>query len=83
MPTSMTVTPERLRTNAWGRYYVSSDCDGCGVCALYAPANFAGTLDRSHFAVLHQPLGYEEEKAVQAALRGCPLRCIHDDGGLD
>jgi ferredoxin len=80
MTTSLMVIPERIRANAWGRYYVTAECDGCGSCAEQAPANFAGTFDRSCFAVLHQPLGPQEESAVRAAMRSCPLRCIHDDG---
>jgi ferredoxin len=71
---------ERLRPNAWGRYYVTADCDGCGLCASHAPANFAGSFDRAYYAVLHQPLGEKEERAVQAAMVNCPLHCIHDDG---
>lgn len=29
----MLPTGERLRANVWGRYYVTDECDGCGICA--------------------------------------------------
>jgi len=81
--TSLAILPERLRANAWGRYYVTAECDACGLCAAYAPANFASTFDRSYYAILHQPEGPQEEKAVRTAMMVCPCRCIHDDGDGD
>jgi ferredoxin len=71
---------ERLRPNAWGRYYVTAECNGCGLCASCAPANFAPSFDRAYHAVLHQPLGEGERRDVRLALAVCPLQCIHDDG---
>jgi len=75
--------PQRLRANAWGRYYVTSECNGCGVCAWCAPDNFGTTADRAFFAVAFQPVGEDEQRAVEAAMAACPLRCIHDDGETD
>jgi ferredoxin len=71
---------ERLRPNAWGRYYVTADCNGCGLCVYCAPLNFAPSVDGAYCAVLHQPMGEWEEEAVAAAMTACPLHCIHDDG---
>jgi ferredoxin len=78
--TSSPAAAERLRPNAWGPYYVSSDCNGCGLCVYCAPQNFARSIDGTYCAVLHQPLGEGEEQAVVAAMAACPLQCIHDDG---
>jgi ferredoxin len=78
--TTMPIAAERLRANAWGRYYVTAECNACGICAFLAPDNFASSYDRTYFAVLHQPLGEAEEEAAQAAMAACPLHCIHDDG---
>lgn len=71
---------ERLRANAWGRYYVTDECDACGICATCAPANFARSWDGSYFAVWHQPEGRAEEEAVRGAMEMCPLGCIMNDG---
>jgi ferredoxin len=78
--TSLVVVQERLRANAWGRYYVTAECNGCGLCASYAPVSFAAPFDRGYYAVAHQPLGPAEEAAVRTAMLVCPFRCIHDDG---
>ena len=80
--TSLTVVSERLRANAWGRYYVTAECNGCGLCARYAPDNFAAPFDGAYYAILHQPLGAREEAAVRTAMLVCPFRCIHDDGDV-
>lgn len=74
---------ERIRANAWGKYYVTGECNGCGVCAWCAPQNFGTTFDRAYFAVMHQPVGESEREAVEAAVAACPLHCIHDDGETD
>jgi ferredoxin len=78
----MIATAERLRANAWGRYYVTDECDACGICATHAPANFAQGWDGTYFAVLHQPEGVAEAVAVRQAMEACPLECIRDDGDL-
>ena len=31
---------EPLRANAFGAFYVTQDCDGCGICVEIAPAIF-------------------------------------------
>jgi ferredoxin len=71
---------ERLRANAWGRYYVTSDCNGCGVCASCAPDNVAPSWDGSYCAVACQPVGDKEEREMRDAQDACPLQCLHDDG---
>lgn len=76
----MEPTGERIRANAWGRYYVTDECDACGICASYAPENFASSWDGTYYAVLQQPADDDEEIAVQDAMEACPLRCIRDDG---
>ena len=76
----MMATGERLRANSWGRYYVTDDCNACGICAGIAPANFARSWDGTYFALLHQPEGAAEQAAVREAMEACPLGCIGDDG---
>ena len=75
----MEPTGERIRVNAWGPFYVTDLCDGCGLCAQHASENFAKSWDGTYYAVAQQP---ESTDAVQAMLRAaeaCPLHCIKDD----
>jgi len=73
-------TGHRLRTNAWGRYYVTDECNGCGLCAAYARVNFEPTWDGSYYCVVQQPYDEGEEQDMIRALKACPLHCIRDDG---
>jgi ferredoxin len=77
------VRGERLRKNAWGRYYVTDACNGCGVCVDYAVMNFAASDDGRYFYVIQQPQDEGEEEMVRAAMRACPEECIGDDGDED
>jgi len=79
----MLPTGERRRTNVWGRYYVTDECDGCGVCAIHAPLNFERSWDRTYYAVAQQPQDEAEEGAMRAAIAACPLHCIEYDPDMD
>jgi ferredoxin len=72
-------TGERLRANAWGPFYVTDECDACGICAVSAPENFARSWDGTYFAVLQQPENVREVQAVREAMTACPRQCIKDD----
>lgn len=76
----MTATAERLRRNAYGKYYVTDECDGCGICASYAMLNFASSEDGSYHYVVQQPHDEWEEQAILDAMEACPMGCIKDDG---
>jgi len=71
---------ERIRASAWGRYYVTDECDACGLCAECAPGNFGRSWDGTYYAVAAQPTTDREEREVEQAMATCPLQCIHDDG---
>lgn len=77
----MLATGERIRANAWGPYYVSDECNGCGLCAYAAPLNFAPSWDGTYYAVVAQPGDLTERIDMEAARDSCPLQCIHNDGG--
>jgi ferredoxin len=76
----MLATGERIRANAWGRYYVTDECDGCGLCSFIAPANISRSWDGSYYGVAIQPENPAEVAALEAARDACPLLCLHDDG---
>jgi ferredoxin len=76
----MIATGERLRRNAWGRYYVTDECNACGLCESYARANFTTSPDSEYYFVVQQPADEDEAQAIRDALENCPLGCIHDDG---
>jgi ferredoxin len=71
---------ERLRANAFGRYYVTGDCDGCGDCVETAPMNFAFSSDKEYCAVHAQPEEGVEEERVREVMEACPLDAVRDDG---
>lgn len=73
-------THERLRSNQWGKYYVTSDCNGCGVCVACAPENMQHSWDGTYCAVAAQPANEREERDLEAAQAACPLQCLHSDG---
>lgn len=76
----MLPTGERIRANAWGRYYVTDECDACGLCDESAPGLFARSWDGSYYAVVAQPATPDEERALWGAMACCPRQCIKDDG---
>lgn len=78
----MITSTERIRANAWGRYYVTGECNACGVCAACAPDNIGPAWDGTYYAVACQPADGREERELQDAMAACPLHCIHDDGDL-
>jgi ferredoxin len=78
----MTISAERLRANAWGPYYVTGECNACGVCAACAPDNIGRAWDGTYFAVAFQPHYAREEQEMKDAMSACPLGCLRDDGDL-
>ena len=78
-----TAQADPIRANAWGAFYVTAECDGCGQCAALAPDNVGTTFDGAYYGVMHQPVGEDEERALRAAMAACPRHCIHDDGDTD
>ena len=76
----MMASAARLRRNAYGKYYVTDGCDGCGICASYAMLNFASSEDGSYYYVVQQPYDECEEQAMLDAVEACPKGCIKDDG---
>lgn len=76
----MVSSGQRLRRNAWGRFYVTGECNGCGVCAACAAANFERSDDGTYYYVIQQPYDEREEQAMLEAMSACTKACIHDDG---
>ena len=71
---------ERLRANSFGRYYVTSDCDGCGECVDVAPMNFAYSYDGDYCAVYAQPADAHEADLMEQVKLACPRLAVCDDG---
>jgi ferredoxin len=69
--------------NTPGRYYVTEECNGCGLCATFAPDNFAWSADGSYCFVARQPADTLELDALWDAIQVCPMRCIEDDGASE
>ena len=71
---------EPLRANAFGPFYVTHDCDGCGICVEIAPLNFAFSPDHDYCALYAQPIGDCEVELVRQAMAACPLHAVANDG---
>ena len=73
---------QKLEDNVPGRYYVTDDCNGCGLCFAYALQNFMYTGDSSSYYIIQQPVDVREEEDIRKAMSVCPMDCIRDDGAL-
>ena len=70
----------RIEENEPGKYYVTDDCNGCGLCFAYALQNFMYAGDSSYDYVIQQPVDEREEADMQKAISLCPVDCIRADG---
>lgn len=73
-------TATRYEENEPGKYYVTSDCDGCGICFSYALQNFMYSNDSSYYYIANQPADEREEADIIRAKEVCPQDAIKDDG---
>ncbi|MET0551584.1 MAG: ferredoxin [Vicinamibacteria bacterium] len=58
-------------------YYITDQCDGCGLCAACAPENIEPAWDGSRCDVAHQPADAREQAELHDAEMACPLACLH------
>jgi ferredoxin len=66
--------------NAPGKFYVTTDCNGCGLCFMHALQNMMYSNDSSYYYVYYQPVDPREEEDLRKAIEVCPMNCIRDDG---
>jgi ferredoxin len=71
----------RLPENAPGKFYITTECNGGGVCFSQALQNFMYIDDSSHYYVFQQPADPREEEDVRHAIEMCPMNCIRRDDG--
>ncbi|NOY69695.1 MAG: ferredoxin [Deltaproteobacteria bacterium] len=75
---------QKLEKNVQGRYYVTSVCIGCNLCAEIAPENFVENLDEGlyfgHCYVSKQPADKQEEALCLEVMDICPACAIYNDG---
>jgi ferredoxin len=72
--------PQKLSENAPGKFYVTDECDGCGLCFSVALQNFMYNNDATYYFVYQQPVDPREEDDIRQAMLVCPKDCIKDDG---
>jgi ferredoxin len=70
----------RYPDNAPGRFYVDQQCIDCDACREAAPEHFRRNDERGYSYVYRQPVTPEEVGRCQAALEGCPVEAIGNDG---
>lgn len=76
----MEAQPKVLPDNEPGKYYVTDNCNGCGLCFSVALQNFMYSNDASYYYILQQPADEREEADIREAMSVCPMDCIKDDG---
>ena len=76
----MADSTNKYKENANGKFYVDEQCIDCDLCRDTAPANFKRNDDGGHTYVYKQPDSPDEEAQCQAALEGCPVGAIGNDG---
>jgi len=72
----------KIEENEPGRYYVTNECNGCGLCFAYALQNFMYAGDSSYYYIIQQPVDYREVDDILKAISVCPMDCIKSDGEL-
>jgi ferredoxin len=71
---------KKIEDNAPGKYYVTDQCNGCGLCFSIALQNFMYSNDASYYYVYQQPVDEREEVDIREAMSVCQMNCIKDDG---
>ena len=66
--------------NVAGRFYVDDQCIDCDACRETAPKHFQRNNDGGYSFVSSQPTTPEEAANCAAAMQGCPVEAIGDDG---
>lgn len=66
--------------NVPGKLYVDEQCIDCDLCRETAPNNFTRNADTGHSYVFKQPENDEEESLCSAAVEGCAVSAIGNDG---
>ena len=57
-------------------YAVEGECNECQLCEFLAVNNFGRAGNGRGFAVIRQPLTWEEKEQCQEAMERCPLQGI-------
>ena len=71
---------DKTSGNVPGKFYVDSNCIDCDLCRENAPNNFSRNEDDGVSVVSKQPENDEEMEQCNAAMEGCPVEAIGDDG---
>lgn len=70
----------KVEKNVPGRWYVDTNCMGCGMCQGIAPANVAFEPGYEFAYISKQPDNPDEEAALAQAADQCPAEAIGNDG---
>lgn len=66
-------------SNVTGKYYVDTNCIGCGQCIDIAGDFFVETPDAGVFVKV-QPVNQADIDLCEQALANCPVEAIGNDG---
>lgn len=65
--------------NVPGKYYVDTNCIGCGLC-MDSAADYFRADDDGNSVVYNQPTTDEGIEACETAITDCPVGAIGNDG---
>ncbi len=66
----------RLKENAPGPYFVTSECIDCDLCREMAPSVFRRHDGIGFSVVYHQPINASERSDADQGLESCPVEAI-------
>ena len=66
--------------NVPGKYFVDDQCIDCDLCRETAPTLFTRNEAGCYSYVSRQPATEDEVELMTAALEGCPVEAVGDDG---
>ena len=70
----------KLPENVPGRYYVDDTCIDCDLCRQIAPDLFTRNALDCYSYISRQPVTEDELSRCLAAMEGCPVDAVGDDG---
>lgn len=68
---------DKVAGNVDGAWYVDNNCISCGLCVSEAPGVFKMNDEDKAYVFAQAPA---DDSAAEAAMEGCPVEAIGNDG---
>ncbi len=70
----------KLRENVSGKYYVTDQCNACGLCKSVADPLFDFNNEGTYYFVVRQPVNAAEQEMMDEAIAFCTANALWWDG---